>query len=68
MLAWVKQANGFSSRGGPFVVKIAPKGDGRWNWEVYADGTLNAMATGIASSLGAAKNACEQLVKRSGRV
>jgi hypothetical protein len=68
MLAWKKQANGWTAAEGPFVVKVVPKGDGRWNWEVFADGVENPTATGIGSSVGAAKTACEQFVKRSGRV
>jgi hypothetical protein len=69
MLAWTKQpADAVRAAAGPFVANVSPKGDGRWNWAVYADGSANATATGIASSLGAAKTACEQFVKRSGRV
>lgn len=68
MVAWTKQANGWKGVAGPFAVKAIPKGDGRWNWEVVADGATNPTATGVASSLGAAKTACEQFVKRSGRV
>jgi hypothetical protein len=68
MLAWTKQANGWTGTEGPFVVNVAPKGDGRWNWEVFADGSPNPTASGIGSSLGAAKTAGEQFVKRSGRV
>jgi hypothetical protein len=53
---------------GPFVVKIRPKGDGRWAWEVFRDDTRSPMATGVASSLGAAKNVTEQFVKRQGLI
>ncbi len=56
----------WSCKAGPFLLKVEPKGDGRWNWHVFKDGTVNAVATGIGSSLGAAKTATEQFAKRSG--
>jgi hypothetical protein len=68
MLAWVKEADRWRGSEGPFVVHVAPKGDGRWSWAVHADATPNPTATGTAASLGAAKTACEQFVRRSGRV
>lgn len=48
-----------------FTLEVAPKGDGRWNWQVVAQGATNPMATGIARNLGAAKSVAEQLVRRS---
>lgn len=68
MFGWTKSGDGSTVVVGPFVANVMPKGDGRWNWEVFADDAVNPQATGIASSLGAAKTAAEQLVKRSGRV
>jgi hypothetical protein len=65
-ILWVKADAGFSARIEPFVLKVDPKGDGRWNWQVLKNATRNPVATGVASSLGAAKTACEQFVKRSG--
>ena len=53
---------------GPFKVTVAPQGDGRWAWEIHSGDTPNPAATGIARSLGAAKNVVEQFVNRSGRV
>lgn len=53
---------------GPFSVKVQPKGDGRWTWEVRDRDKPNPMATGVGASLGAAKTAAEQFVVRSGRV
>jgi hypothetical protein len=50
---------------GPFVVKIEPKGDGRWSWRVFKGAQVNPMAAGIARSLGAAKAVVEQFVNRS---
>jgi hypothetical protein len=47
-----------------FTLKIAPKGDGRWAWSVFAGTADGPMATGLANSLGAAKNTAEQLLKR----
>ena len=64
-LTWTKQAGDVAScTFEPFTLKVSPKGDGRWNWQVFK-GSANAMASGIAASLGAAKNAAEQFVKRS---
>ena len=68
MLKWTKKANGWTATEGPFIADASPKGDGRWNWQVCTDGSPNPAATGIASSAGAAKTACDQYVKRSGRV
>lgn len=68
MLAWKKDGPGWKGNEGPFVAQAAPKGDGRWNWSVFADAAPNPTATGVASSAGAAKTACENFVKRSGRV
>lgn len=56
----------FHCKAGPFVLKVEPKGDGRWNWQVFKDGTVNAVATGIGASLGAARTAAEQFARRSG--
>ena len=68
MLDWIKKGNGFTVEVGPFVVNVMPKGDGRWTWEVFADGAVSSQATGIGSSTGAAKTAAEQFIKRSGRI
>jgi len=68
MIVWTKKADAWTGAEGPFTAKIAPKGDGRFAWAVHADGALHPAASGIAASLGAAKTAAEQLVKRSGRV
>ncbi len=51
----------------PFSLRVAPKGDGRWNWQIFK-GATNPTASGVASSLGAAKTVTEQFVKRSGLV
>jgi hypothetical protein len=50
------------------TLKIQPKPDGRWAWQIFSGKTANAVASGIASSLGAAKTVTEQYVKRSGLV
>lgn len=68
MLAWTKVADAWNGAEGPFEIRVTPKGDGRWNWEIFADGSQSSLARGIASSLGAAKTACENFVNRSGRV
>jgi hypothetical protein len=56
----------WTARVGPLSVRIEPKGDGRWNWSIHTGNTPNPTATGIASSLAAAKNVVEQYVLRSG--
>ena len=51
---------------GPLSVRLEPRGDGRWAWSIHTGATPNPTATGLASSLAAAKNVVEQYVKRSG--
>ena len=51
---------------GPLSVRIEPKNDGRWSWSIHTRDTPNPTATGLASSLAAAKNVVEQYVLRSG--
>jgi hypothetical protein len=64
---WSKGPDGAAScTAGPFSLKITPKGDGRWNWQVFREGIANAVASGVAASLGAARTATEQFAKRSG--
>jgi hypothetical protein len=68
-MAWKKAAGDrWSDRVGPFELKVEPKGDGRWAWQVFKDSAPNPAATGVAASLGAAKTVTEQYVKRSGLV
>ena len=49
-----------------FTMKVLPKGDGRWTWEVYPQKGQRTIAGGIVSSLGAAKTICENFANRSG--
>jgi hypothetical protein len=63
---WTKAATGETARLEPLTLAVDPKGDGRWNWRVLKDGTRNPVATGVASSAGAARTACEQFARRSG--
>jgi hypothetical protein len=68
-MKWSKAAGDvWSCSAGPFTMKVAPKGDGRWNWHVFTGGSTNPTATGIRPSLGAAKTAAEQFVGRSGQI
>jgi len=48
-----------------FTMKVAPKGDGRFTWAVFAGEATNPAATGIAQNLGGAKATAEQYLKRS---
>lgn len=69
MLAWTKKPdNSLKGSAGPFVAHVVPKADGRWDWKIFVDETTNPAAVGVRASLGAAKTACEEFVKRSGRV
>lgn len=63
-LTWSKAGDAWTCSVEPFVAKVSPKGDGRFNWQVFKGGD-NPTASGVASSLGAAKTAAEQFVKRS---
>lgn len=72
-MEWTKGAPAISGKGnawhtkaGPFTLNVVPKGDGRWNWSVLKEGTTNPVASGVVSSLGAAKTATENYVNRSG--
>jgi len=69
-MTWKKSPAGdvWTARAGPFSLKVQPKGDGRWTWEILKDEARDATATGIARSFGAAKSVAEQFVNRSGLV
>ena len=68
-MKWTKEpGDRWTARVEPFLLKVEPKGDGRWNWQVFKEPSPNPAATGIAASLGAARTATEQYVKRSGLV
>lgn len=68
-LRWTKTATGFIvCKVGPLSLKIEPKGDGRFAWQIFNGEARNPMATGVASSLGAAKTVTEQFAKRSGLI
>jgi len=69
VMKWSKgQGDVWSGIAGPFALRVQPKGDGRFTWQIVESPAKNPSASGVASSLGAAKTACEQYVKRSGRV
>ncbi len=66
-MKWRKNAGDvWTTRVGPYAVKVGLTGDLRWNWSITKDDKPNPEATGVRASLGAAKTACEQFVKRSG--
>ena len=58
----------WSGAAGPFAVKIEHKADGRWAWQMFKNGGRDPSASGVASSLGGAKNVTEGIVQRSGLV
>ncbi len=69
ILQWTKDAKDvLTAKAGPFTVKITPKGDGRFGWQIFSGEALNPTATGVSNSLGAAKTTTEQFVKRSGLI
>jgi hypothetical protein len=68
---WTKDGAGWICRvppGAVFTLKIQPKGDGRWTWEVFPRDRDRTIALGVVSSLGAAKATSENFVNRSGKV
>lgn len=65
-IRWTKAGDGLTATAGPFVMKVEPKGDGRWNWTIFKGEAVGSTASGIASSAGAAKTAAENFVNRSG--
>lgn len=66
---WTKTPPGkLTSKVGSLLLEIEPKGDGRFNWRVFKADTQNPMASGVASSLGAAKTVIQQFATRSGLV
>jgi len=67
-IQWNKTRDGksVSALVGSLSLRLAPTGDGRWNWQVFNGAALNPMATGIANSLGAAKTVATQFAGRSG--
>ena len=69
MVRWSKgTAEKVTGAAGPFTVEVTRKGDGRWDWKIFADGAVSPLATGISATIGAAKTKCDQFVARSGRV
>jgi hypothetical protein len=68
LIQWKRGLNeAWSGAAGPFEVMIEHKADGRWAWQIFKNGG-RASASGVASSLGGAKNVTEGIVKRSGLV
>jgi hypothetical protein len=71
-IEWSKDGSGWISRVGEgpiFTARLRPKGDGRWDWEIVKGGGIKpVVATGIVSSLGAAKTVAANFVNRSGLV
>ncbi|MFO0737469.1 MAG: hypothetical protein U0270_16375 [Labilithrix sp.] len=69
MVTWGKPtSDSLEGKAGPFVIRLSRKGDGRWDWKIFADGADSPLAAGVSVSVGASKTKCEQFVARSGRV
>jgi hypothetical protein len=70
-MKWTKDGSGWRCVVPPdavFTLKVQPKGDGRWNWEVLPQGSDRTVAGGIVSSLGGAKTISENFARRSGKI
>ena len=68
-MKWTKDGTGWICRVPPdaiFTLKVQPKGDGRWTWEVYPRVGDRTIAGGVVPSLGGAKTISENFVNRSG--
>ena len=68
---WTKDGAGWVCRVPPeaiFTMKVQPKGDGRWTWEIVRQGGDRTIAGGIVSTLGAAKTISENFANRSGKI
>ena len=67
-MKWIEEPKGHwvgQDPGRRFRIEVSPKGDGRWDWRVFADKATGAMASGIARNLGAARSVAEQFVARN---
>jgi hypothetical protein len=73
-MKWTKDGPGWLCRVAPvppdvvFMLKVQPKGDGRWAWEVFPGAGDRTIASGVVSSLGAAKTITENFANRSGKI
>lgn len=68
---WKKDGPGWKCVVSPdavFTLKVQPKGDGRWTWEVLPQKGDRTVAGGIVNSLGAAKTISENFATRSGKL
>ena len=66
---WTKDPAGIvSCKLGPLAIRIEPKGDGRFAWQIINGEARNPMASGVAASLGAAKTVTVQFAERSALV
>jgi hypothetical protein len=70
-MKWTKDGDGWVCRVPPdaiFTMKVQPKGDGRWTWEIFPQTGDRTIAGGIMSSMGAAKTVSENFANRSGKI
>jgi hypothetical protein len=68
-MKWTKDGTGFVCLVPPaavFTLRVKPKGDGRWTWEVYPRGREHTVASGVSGAVGAAKATSENFARRSG--
>ena len=70
-MQWKKDGAGWVCRVPPeaiFTMKVQPKGDGRWTWEILRQAGDRVIAGGVVTTLGAAKTICENFANRSGKI
>ena len=70
-MKWTKDGDGYLCRVPPevvFTMRVQPKKDGRWTWEIFPRNGQRTIAGGTVSSLGAAKTICENFANRSGLI
>ena len=49
-----------------FTMKTAIMGDGRWLWQIFSGENESPTASGMVNSLGSAKHAMENFLKKKG--
>jgi len=61
---WTKDKDGFVGRFEDFVLRVRPKGDGRWTWDATREGASSPLASGVANAANQAKRNAENFARR----
>lgn len=64
MTTWKKEKDGHLGKHEDFVIRVLPKPDGRWTWDVTREGASSPLASGIAANANQAKRNAENFVQR----